>query len=145
DRDVLPARGGPMRYGRVRAEDGAVRAVRLDPTGTLHETTQGPPYPPADLGTTLSLDRVELLVPVVPGKIVCVGPNYRAHARELGHEVPTEPLIFLKPPSALAAPGGAIVLSPQSARVEHEGELAVVLGARLRDATEAQARAAILG
>src|SRR5580704_13462818 len=59
----------------------------------------------------------DLLCPVRPTKIVCVGRNYAAHARELGHEIPSEPLLFLKPPSALLPPGGAIVLPPESARV----------------------------
>src|SRR5688500_14310241 len=77
-----------------------------------------------------------LLCPVTPSKIVCIGRNYRAHAKELGNEVPKEPLLFLKPPSALVGPGDVVVLPPQSARVEHEGELGVVIGARLRRASE---------
>lgn len=67
-----------------------------------------------------------------PSKIVCVGRNYRAHAKELGNEVPSEPLLFLKPPSAVIADGESIVLPRESARVEHEGELAVVIGKRAR-------------
>jgi 2-keto-4-pentenoate hydratase/2-oxohepta-3-ene-1,7-dioic acid hydratase in catechol pathway len=73
---------------------------------------------------------VRLVAPVEPTKIVCVGRNYAAHAAELGNELPKEPLIFLKPPSAIIAPGDAIVLPPQSQRVEHEGELALVVGRR---------------
>jgi 2-keto-4-pentenoate hydratase/2-oxohepta-3-ene-1,7-dioic acid hydratase in catechol pathway len=73
---------------------------------------------------------VRLLAPVDPGKIVCVGRNYAAHAAELGNEVPREPLIFLKPPSAVIGPGETIVLTPQSQRVEHEGELALIVGRR---------------
>jgi len=65
---------------------------------------------------------------VHPTKIVCIGRNYAAHARELGNEVPAEPLIFLKPPSALLPPGGTIVRPPQSQRVDFEGELAIVIG-----------------
>ncbi len=72
----------------------------------------------------------ELRCPVRPSKIVCIGRNYAAHARELGHEVPSEPLLFLKPPSALIGPGGTVLLPPESARVEHEAELAVVIGRR---------------
>ena len=67
-----------------------------------------------------------------PSKIVCVGRNYLEHARELGNEVPERPLIFLKPPSSLVANGEAIVLPPESDRVEHEGEIAVVIGRRAR-------------
>ena len=69
---------------------------------------------------------------VHPTKIVCIGRNYAAHARELGNEVPAEPLIFLKPPSALLPPGAAIVVPHQSKRVEHEAEIGVVIGARAK-------------
>ncbi|MBN8613381.1 MAG: fumarylacetoacetate hydrolase family protein [Deltaproteobacteria bacterium] len=86
-----------------------------------------------------------LQVPVTPTKIVCVGRNYAAHAKELGNDVPTEPLLFLKPPSALLDPGAAIVLPAASQRVEHEGELGIVIGARLKDASEAECRAGIFG
>jgi 2-keto-4-pentenoate hydratase/2-oxohepta-3-ene-1,7-dioic acid hydratase in catechol pathway len=65
-----------------------------------------------------------------PSKIVCVGRNYLEHARELGNDVPEQPLIFLKPPSALIGEGDAIVLPPQSQQVEHEGEIGVVIGKR---------------
>jgi len=80
-----------------------------------------------------------------PGKIVCVGRNYAAHARELGNPMPERPLLFLKPPSAVIAHGEAIVLPAASRQVEHEGEIGVVLGARLRQADERAARAAIRG
>jgi 2-keto-4-pentenoate hydratase/2-oxohepta-3-ene-1,7-dioic acid hydratase in catechol pathway len=87
-----------------------------------------------------------LLPPVTPSKIVCVGRNYRAHAKELGNEVPKEPLLFMKPPSALLPPEGTIELPPASERVEHEGELALVIGRRLRHAPDAAtARTAIWG
>ena len=79
-----------------------------------------------------------------PGKIVCVGRNYVAHAKELGNEVPKQPLLFLKPPSSVVGPGDAIELPPQSAQVEFEGEIGVV-GARLRRAGEEEARRAIRG
>jgi 2-keto-4-pentenoate hydratase/2-oxohepta-3-ene-1,7-dioic acid hydratase in catechol pathway len=73
-----------------------------------------------------------------PSKIVCVGRNYLEHAREMGNEVPTEPLIFLKPPSSLIDGGESIVLPPQSEQVEFEGEIGVVVG-RLRHASEDEA------
>lgn len=73
-----------------------------------------------------------LLAPVTPSKIICVGRNYHDHARELGNEVPAEPLLFFKPPSSLLEPGGTIVLPQQSERVDFEGELAVVIGRRAR-------------
>lgn len=90
-------------------------------------------------------DGVHLLAPVAPSKIVCVGRNYAAHARELGNEVPSEPLLFLKPPSALLPHGAAIKLPPASARVEHEGELGVVIGRPLHRAKPADVGIAILG
>jgi 2-keto-4-pentenoate hydratase/2-oxohepta-3-ene-1,7-dioic acid hydratase in catechol pathway len=73
---------------------------------------------------------VRMLAPVEPSKIVCIGRNYAAHAAELGNEVPKEPLMFLKPPSSIVGPGEAIVLTNYSKRVEHEGELALVMGRR---------------
>lgn len=77
-------------------------------------------------------------------KIVCVGRNYVEHARELGNEVPKEPLIFLKPPSSLLADGQPIRLPAVSNQVEFEGEIGVVVGARLTNATESEARGAIM-
>ena len=74
-----------------------------------------------------------------PGKIVCVGRNYREHARELGNEVPKEPLIFLKPPSSVVWQGEAIRLPAASTRVEHEGEIGVVVGRTLTRVSEADA------
>ena len=80
---------------------------------------------------------------VRPGKIVCVGRNYRDHAKELGNEVPSSPLLFLKPPSAIIAAGEPIVLPPASKQVEWEGEIGIVVGRRLRKASATDARAAI--
>ena len=74
-----------------------------------------------------------------PGKIVCVGRNYREHARELGNEVPKEPLLFLKPPSSVVWDGEPIVLPGASSRVEHEGEIGVVVGKTLTRVSEADA------
>ena len=78
------------------------------------------------------LDEARLLPPVRPSKIVCVGRNYREHAAELGNEVPAEPLIFLKPPSSLLAPGGTILRPRIAERVDHEGELGVIIGKTCR-------------
>jgi 2-keto-4-pentenoate hydratase/2-oxohepta-3-ene-1,7-dioic acid hydratase in catechol pathway len=80
-----------------------------------------------------------------PTKIVCVGRNYREHAKELGNEVPAAPLLFLKPPSSVVASGQPIVLPPESAQVEHEGEIGVVVGRRLRRAGPDEAGAAVHG
>jgi 2-keto-4-pentenoate hydratase/2-oxohepta-3-ene-1,7-dioic acid hydratase in catechol pathway len=80
-----------------------------------------------------------------PGKIVCVGRNYREHAKELGNAVPTEPLLFLKPSTSIIRSGEAIVSPALTAKLEHEGEIGVVIGAPIRRATEAEALAAIRG
>jgi len=76
---------------------------------------------------------------VQPSKIVCVGRNYAAHARELGNEVPARPMLFFKPPSALLEPGGTIVLPAVSQQVEYEAEIGVVIGMRARRVTAAEA------
>jgi 2-keto-4-pentenoate hydratase/2-oxohepta-3-ene-1,7-dioic acid hydratase in catechol pathway len=80
-------------------------------------------------------------LPSRPTKIVCVGRNYLEHARELGNEVPERPLLFFKPPSALVADGEAIVVPPESQQVEHEGEIAAIIGRRARRVAEAEAMA----
>ena len=78
-----------------------------------------------------------------PGKIVCVGRNYREHAKELGNEVPKEPLIFLKPPSSVVWQGETIVLPAASARVEYEGEIGVIVGRSLTRVSETDAASGI--
>jgi 2-keto-4-pentenoate hydratase/2-oxohepta-3-ene-1,7-dioic acid hydratase in catechol pathway len=86
------------------------------------------------------LASVRCVAPVDPSKIVCIGRNYAAHAAELGNEVPKEPLMFLKPPSSIVGPEEPVVLTAYSQRVEHEGELAIVIGRRcwhLRDSDDA--------
>jgi len=80
-----------------------------------------------------------------PGKIVCVGRNYLEHAKELGNEVPKEPLLFLKPPSSVIGMNETIVLPPQSKQVEYEGEIGIRIGKRIFHASEEEARAAIGG
>jgi 2-keto-4-pentenoate hydratase/2-oxohepta-3-ene-1,7-dioic acid hydratase in catechol pathway len=91
------------------------------------------------------IELVKLLPPVVPGKIICVGRNYLDHAREQNVEVPEIPLLFLKPTTSLIGPGGTIFLPPQSQRVEHEAELAVVIGKRGKRIQPEDARKHILG
>jgi 2-keto-4-pentenoate hydratase/2-oxohepta-3-ene-1,7-dioic acid hydratase in catechol pathway len=80
-----------------------------------------------------------------PGKIVCIGRNYVEHARELGNDVPTEPLIFLKPPSSVIADGAWIERPPQSTQVDHEGEIGVLIGKPLRNVSESEAVSGIAG
>jgi len=100
--------------------------------GSIRESSA----PPAD---------AVLLPPCLPTKIVCVGRNYAEHARELGNEAPSEPIIFLKPPSAILAPFGTIVRPAISQRVDHEGELAIVIGKRAKDVRAAQWRDYVRG
>ena len=88
---------------------------------------------------------VKLLAPSEPTKIVCVGRNYVEHAKELGNEVPKVPLIFLKPASSIISNGETIILPPQSAQVEHEAELVIVIGKRGRHVTAENAKKIILG
>ena len=85
------------------------------------------------------------MLAIRPSKIVAVGRNYIAHARELGHEVPTEPLIFLKPSSAIVGDGDDVVYPDASGRVDHEAELAVVIGRRCTAVSEAEALAYVRG
>jgi 2-keto-4-pentenoate hydratase/2-oxohepta-3-ene-1,7-dioic acid hydratase in catechol pathway len=85
------------------------------------------------------------MIPVSPSKIVCVGRNYVAHARELGNELPERPMLFFKPPSSLIGPGEAIELPAASAQVEYEGEIGVVIGSRLRRGDARAAESAIRG
>ena len=107
------------------------------------------PYavPPSQwqLGRRVDLAIEALRAPIEPGKIVGVGRNYREHAAELGNPMPTEPVLFLKSPGSVIGPKAPIVLPPESARVEHEGEIGVVVSRRLRRASARDAERAILG
>jgi 2-keto-4-pentenoate hydratase/2-oxohepta-3-ene-1,7-dioic acid hydratase in catechol pathway len=93
----------------------------------------------------MPLEAAELLPPVTPSKIICVGRNYREHAAELGNEVPAEPLLFFKPPSSLLAPGGVVRMPAASERVDFEGELAVVIARRVRNLKVEDWRSAVRG
>lgn len=122
---------GP-RYATVEQREGAPWAVfpmaapEEDLAALLpHRATE---FTPMALAALEKQER--LLAPVTPTKIVCVGRNYRDHAAELGNDVPAEPLLFLKPPSSLLAPGGTVRMPAISKRVDFEGELALVIGKR---------------
>jgi 2-keto-4-pentenoate hydratase/2-oxohepta-3-ene-1,7-dioic acid hydratase in catechol pathway len=96
-------------------------------------------------GEEIALESRSLLPPILPGKIVGVGRNYRDHAAERGKPVPTEPLIFLKPPSAVIGPGASIHLPPGVGRVDYEAELGVVIGRRATSVAAGSALDHVLG
>jgi len=100
---------------------------------------------PVPTGEVVPIDDVRLLAPVLPSKLVCVGRNYAAHAAEFDREVPEEPLLFLKPSTAVIGPGDPIPLLPISERVDYEGELAVVIGRLARGVRADDAYRYILG
>ena len=132
---------GPQ-YGEVVEREGALWIERV-----LAPFEEDPWTKPATGAfAPVRLNEARLLAPVVPRKIVCIGRNYRDHAAELGNDVPKEPLLFLKPPSAVIGPGQAIRIPEQSQRVDFEGELAVVIGkAASRIGADEDVRAYIRG
>jgi 2-keto-4-pentenoate hydratase/2-oxohepta-3-ene-1,7-dioic acid hydratase in catechol pathway len=123
---------GP-RYGIVQEREVAV--IEPHPFAAHHPT-----------GETVPLEGLQLLAPVIPSKVVCVGRNYAAHAAELGGTVPEEPLLFLKPATSVIGPGEAIRYPAElSQEVHHEAELAVVIGALLSQVTPEEAALGIYG
>jgi 2-keto-4-pentenoate hydratase/2-oxohepta-3-ene-1,7-dioic acid hydratase in catechol pathway len=134
-----------MKLYRFQTNDGVVFAA-----GEGSELRRLPGTSVADLdmragGELFDREGATLLAPVAPGKIVAVGRNYADHAKELGNEPPKEPIIFLKPPSAVIAPGAHIVRPAASERVDFEGELAIVIGRRARHVPAASWRDYVLG
>ncbi|HKY63678.1 MAG TPA: fumarylacetoacetate hydrolase family protein [bacterium] len=105
----------------------------------------GPPTEPLHVERTLKLEEVSLLAPILPTKIIGIGFNYKGHAAELHAKLPEEPLLLLKPPSALNGPEEPIHLPASSQQVEFEGELAVVIGKRCKHLSETEVKEAILG
>jgi len=120
-------------YARVEDHDGTLWATRLlTPAELPVEDIAATAHPYTGPFTPQPLSSLQLLAPVTPSKILCVGRNYKDHAAELGNDLPKEPLLFLKPPSSLLGPGGTILLPSLSNRVDYEGELAIVIGRRCR-------------
>jgi 2-keto-4-pentenoate hydratase/2-oxohepta-3-ene-1,7-dioic acid hydratase in catechol pathway len=111
---------GNILYGRVEGE--RVQLWEGNPFSEYTESKESVP-----------LSRLKALIPVTPSKIVCVGQNYREHIKELGVPVPEEPVIFLKPPSCLVGPDEPILYPPQAARVDYEGELALIIKEPMKD------------
>lgn len=123
---------GKVRYGLLEGEK--VRAL------------SGPPFDPGETSSTMiPLERVQILSPCAPSKIICVGLNYKDHAEEIKAELPEEPHIFLKPPTAVIGPNEAIILPSMSSRVDYEGELAIVIKRRAKNVGREEAPDYILG
>ncbi|WP_022891764.1 fumarylacetoacetate hydrolase family protein [Agromyces subbeticus] len=123
-------------FGIVDEEEHELVVLKADPMFAGFEPT----------GERVKLTDAKLLAPVIPrSKVVAVGKNYRDHAAEMGGDAPAEPLLFLKPNTSVVGPGDAIVLPRQSERVEHEGELAVVIGRIAKNVAEADAEDIIFG
>lgn len=123
---------GRTRYGVYR--EAAVHPISGPPFGEVEES-----------GESLAVDRVTLLAPCAPSKIVAVGLNYSDHAAELGMEIPEEPVIFLKAPNTVLPPGGSVIYPEQSEKVDYEVELAVVIGGRASAVAENDALSCVLG
>jgi 2-keto-4-pentenoate hydratase/2-oxohepta-3-ene-1,7-dioic acid hydratase in catechol pathway len=136
-----------MQFARVTSTKGPSYArLTLDASGrveTAYLLAQAPWASLVETGDTQLAPT--LLAPSTPSKVLCVGRNYAAHAKELGNEVPKEPLLFLKPPSSLLDPGGVVVLPPESARVEHEVEVALIVGKRCKNVSPEEAAGYIFG
>ena len=127
---------GQIHYGKVEKHGGAFLITslieapeedlrfRLEHAGATSRVHNVEPMP---------LTAADLLPPVTPSKIICVGRNYKEHVKELGNAMPAEPVLFFKPPSSLLRPGGAVHLPALSQRVDYEGELAIVIGRRARN------------
>lgn len=124
--------GDELHYGVIEGE--AVALLSSHPFG---------PFEPE--GRVLPLADVRLAAPVLPSKVIAVGRNYADHAREMGGEVPAAPMIFLKPSTSVIGPGDPIALPWQSEQVEHEAELAVVIGRMCRDVPEDRVHEVVLG
>lgn len=140
-----------MRLARIAHPEGfAFVEIRGDVTGPAAEVTcaeiaEHPFGTPEFTGREWPLESVRLLAPILASKVVCVGKNYAEHAREMGSEAPEQPLLFLKPNTSVVGPGAPIVYPPSSERVDHEGELAVVIGRPCRNVAAARAREVVLG
>ena len=126
--------GTGARYGIIDGDE--IVVLTGDPMFNGFETTD----------ERLPLSEIKMLAPVIPrSKVVAIGRNYAEHAKELGNETPTEPMMFLKPNTSVVGPGDAIMLPPQSEHVSFEGELAVVIGSIAKNVAEADADSVIFG
>jgi 2-keto-4-pentenoate hydratase/2-oxohepta-3-ene-1,7-dioic acid hydratase in catechol pathway len=126
-----------MKLVRFQTQRGSFSGILQD-----NEIRPGGPNPASG---PVGLSEVKLLAPCAPSKIVAVGLNYRDHAEELNMKLPEEPLLFLKPSSSVIGPGDAIIMPRQSARVDYEAELAIVIGIEAKGVSEKDAGEFILG
>src|ERR1700680_5271612 len=124
---------GRDRYGAIEND----RAMLLD--GAIESFTPAPGVRPS------ALSDVRLLAPTAPSKIVAIGLNYADHAAEGNRELPKEPMLFIKPSTAVIGPGDEIVYPAQTGNLHHEGELAIVIGKTARNVSQAEARGYVLG
>ncbi len=123
-------------FGLVDGAGEKIAQISGDPLYTKIELT----------GVTTTVDEVRLLAPVIPrSKVIGIGRNYAEHAKEMGSEVPAEPMMFLIPNTAVIGPDDPVVMPPQSERVDYEGELAVVIGRMCRDVSPQEAARSIFG
>jgi len=130
---------GKTKYGVI--EGNTIKGLRGSPFARFRGTGDTFKFD----GSSYILDGVKLLAPCAPSKIVCLGLNYRKHAEETGLPIPSLPLIFLKPPSAVIGPDDNIVLPRDYKRVDYEGELGIVIGRRAKDVAKSEAKDYVLG
>ena len=140
-----------MRLARV-AHHGGVSFVALEPDPSdpqqkvlAVEIDQHPFGEPTFTGRKWPMSDVRLLAPILPSKVVCVGKNYAEHAREMGSAPPENPIIFMKPSTAVVGPNAPVKMPPSSERVDFEGELAAVIGQPCKDVPEARGAEVLLG
>lgn len=134
-----------QRYVRVQSQSGQLHYGLLQPDRSIHVLDAPPWMQGQAIDLELPPDSYKLLAPCAPSKIIAVGKNYAKHAAEMGSDVPQEPLLFMKPSTAVTATEEPIFYPPQSNRVDYEGELAIVIGDRCVDCTEEEARDKIWG
>jgi 2-keto-4-pentenoate hydratase/2-oxohepta-3-ene-1,7-dioic acid hydratase in catechol pathway len=130
---------GRAKYGILTRD--TIRGLRGSPFSHFQHLNS----PSVFDGSTYSLDKVRLLSPCLPSKIVCLGLNYRSHIEEMKLPIPSVPLIFLKPSTAVTGPDDKILLPRDWKRIDFEGELGVVIGKKAKDVPEEAAKEYILG
>lgn len=126
------AAAGVVKYGQVEGD-------------TVLGLADSPLLGAAPDGSRYALNAVTLLAPLTPGKIICVGRNYREHAAELGNAPPEKPILFWKPPTSLVGPGAGVVYPPETANLHYEGELVAVIGKPCRRVPRSEALQYVFG